>query len=92
MEIMRLALQGKVPGGPDFTVTDEAHEAAVDLLYEANLMWPEALGWFEKAYERAPENPVWVLHIALGQRETGDPEGALATAREAGPISESCGA
>lgn len=42
MEVMRLALSGKVPGGPDFDVPEETLEAAVDLLYVVNL-FPETV-------------------------------------------------
>ena len=46
MEIVRLALAGKVPGGPDFELADDVEDKAVDLLYEINLM-PESLDILE---------------------------------------------
>lgn len=37
MAVVRLALTGKVPGGPDFDVPDATRDAAVDMLYTVNL-------------------------------------------------------
>ncbi len=46
MEIVRLALAGKVPGGPDFDVAEEVEDKAIDLLYEVNL-FPDSLDLLE---------------------------------------------
>jgi len=52
------------------------------LVYEANLLWPEARRCFEYAASLDPGEMLWKLHLAIAYRQTGGPQEALAQLRE----------
>ena len=56
---------------------DASAHGDLGLVYEANLLWPEARRCFETAAKLDPNEMPWQLHLALAHRQTGAPAEAL---------------
>ncbi len=65
---------------------DARRHATLGLVYEANLLWPEARRCFATATQLDPSQPIWAYHAAKAADEVGDDVDALDRLRAAAEV------
>jgi len=74
-----LRLVGELGANATADPTSGQARAELGLAYEANLLWENARESWTEAVRLAPEEPDFLLHLAIAERQSGDFEASLAS-------------